>query len=108
MKHKVFYEARDTPLAGSGAAGKKGAAEVLILQEPAALSPGTMDQEELPPLSPARCLGCPYPSHGFLCWGRDGGCLRTRMADIRGRERGPDRSSHRAFPQKAQHPGAVL
>ena len=18
-----------------------------------------------------RCRGCPYPSHGFLCWGRD-------------------------------------
>ena len=25
----------------------------------------------------ARCEGCPYPAHGFLCWGEDGRCLRT-------------------------------
>lgn len=24
-----------------------------------------------------KCKGCPYPSHGFLCWGKDGGCLRN-------------------------------
>ena len=24
-----------------------------------------------------RCEGCPYPAHGFLCWGEDGRCLRT-------------------------------
>ncbi len=24
-----------------------------------------------------RCKGCPYPAHGFLCWGQDGECLRT-------------------------------
>ena len=23
------------------------------------------------------CDGCPYPRHGFLCWGADGTCLRT-------------------------------
>ncbi len=23
------------------------------------------------------CKGCPYPAHGFLCWGQDGECLRT-------------------------------
>ena len=27
MKDTIFYEARDTPLAGSGAAGKKAAAK---------------------------------------------------------------------------------
>ena len=25
----------------------------------------------------SRCEGCPYPAHGFLCWGEDGHCLRT-------------------------------
>lgn len=25
----------------------------------------------------AQCEGCPYPAHGFLCWGEDGRCLRT-------------------------------
>ena len=28
------------------------------------------------------CNGCPYPRHGFLCWGADGTCLRTRMNEI--------------------------
>lgn len=30
--------------------------------------------------------GCPYPCHGFLCWGRDGGYLRTRMERTDGRK----------------------
>lgn len=30
----------------------------------------------------ARCTGCPYPAHGFLCWTRDGECLRTRVEQI--------------------------
>lgn len=25
------------------------------------------------------CLDCPYPGHGFLCWGEEADCLRTRM-----------------------------
>lgn len=29
-----------------------------------------------------RCDGCPYPRHGFLCWGADGTCLRSRMNEI--------------------------
>ena len=28
----------------------------------------------------ARCDGCLYPAHGFICWRRDGTCLRTDMA----------------------------
>ena len=28
---------------------------------------------------PYRCEGCPYPANGFLCWGRDGKCLRSEM-----------------------------
>ncbi len=29
------------------------------------------------------CEGCPYPAHGFICWGPDkGGCLRSEMQKI--------------------------
>ena len=28
------------------------------------------------------CKNCPYPRHGFLCWGADGTCLRSRMNEI--------------------------
>ena len=28
------------------------------------------------------CKDCPYPRHGFLCWGVDGTCLRSRMNEI--------------------------
>lgn len=27
----------------------------------------------------SRCEGCPYPAHGFQCWGEDGRCLRTML-----------------------------
>ena len=30
----------------------------------------------------SRCDGCPYPGHGFLCWGSEDDCLRTRMEKI--------------------------
>lgn len=47
-----------------------------------------------PPPDPApvcrkyeRCVGCPYPRHGFVCWNRDGSCLRTEMAEIYEKER---------------------
>ena len=43
-----------------------------------------------------RCEGCPYPAHGFLCWGEGGECLRTRMEDIReGEKRDADQSGVR-------------
>lgn len=29
-----------------------------------------------------RCKGCPYPGHGFICWGKDGSCLRTIMEKV--------------------------
>ncbi len=29
-----------------------------------------------------RCEGCPYPATGFVCWGPDGGCLRSEMEKI--------------------------
>jgi len=24
-----------------------------------------------------RCVGCPYPGVGFICWCQDGSCMRT-------------------------------
>ena len=28
----------------------------------------------------SKCLGCPYPRHGLMCWSKDdGSCLRTDM-----------------------------
>ena len=29
-----------------------------------------------------RCKGCPYPSHGFVCWRKDGACMRTDVGKI--------------------------
>ena len=29
-----------------------------------------------------RCRGCPYPGHGFLCWSKDGECLRDAVRRI--------------------------
>ena len=31
---------------------------------------------------PRIATDCPYPRHGFLCWGADGTCLRSRMNEI--------------------------
>ncbi len=33
-----------------------------------------------------RCEGCPYPDHGFVCWGPDEGCLRNEMQKINARK----------------------
>ena len=36
----------------------------------------------------ARCAGCPYPGHGFLCGGADEErCLRTEVARIMEQDR---------------------
>ena len=29
-----------------------------------------------------KCEGCPYPHHGFICWGRDGSCMRTDVEEL--------------------------
>lgn len=34
-----------------------------------------------------RCDGCPYPGHGFLCWGIGEDCMRTRMEEINSRRK---------------------
>ncbi len=33
-----------------------------------------------------RCVGCPYPGHGIVCWHPDGTYLRTDMNKINGLE----------------------
>ena len=30
------------------------------------------------------CKGCHYPAHGFICWVRDGDCMRQTMRKIYG------------------------
>jgi len=32
-----------------------------------------------PPKDPARCVSCPYPGVGFICWIPGGSCLKTDM-----------------------------
>lgn len=29
-----------------------------------------------------RCEDCPYPHHGFICWSRDGSCMRTDVEEL--------------------------
>ena len=33
------------------------------------------------------CVGCPYPANGFLCWGKDGKCLRSEMRRLNATDR---------------------
>jgi hypothetical protein len=40
------------------------------------------------PEDTARCVGCPYPGVGFVCWGTDGSCMRTEVERISRRSRG--------------------
>ena len=44
----------------------------------------------------SRCEGCPYPSHGFVCWHDEERCLRTEMEKIneRDKERRKNASNH--------------
>ena len=34
-----------------------------------------------------KCKGCPFPSTGFICWGSDGECLRTRFEKLQRKEK---------------------
>ena len=48
----------------------------------------TTIQRELPPALTGpveRCAGCPYPGHGFVCWGVGKDiCIRTEVAPDHG------------------------
>lgn len=41
-----------------------------------------------PPQDPTRCIGCPYPGVGFICWSTDGSCLRTDVEKFSRRSSG--------------------
>ena len=34
----------------------------------------------------SRCKDCPYPAHGFLCWGSGEDCMRTRVEKLNRKE----------------------
>ena len=49
----------------------------------------TPPREEAEPLvcrRSERCNGCPHARHGFICWHRDGNCLKTDMEEIEERK----------------------
>ena len=29
------------------------------------------------------CIGCPFPSSGFICWSDNGECMRTRIEKLK-------------------------
>ena len=35
---------------------------------------------------PYRCESCPYPKVGFVCYGKDGSCLRSDVQEIEARQ----------------------
>lgn len=35
-----------------------------------------------------RCIGCPYPGVGFICWSSDGFCMRTDVEKFSRRSKG--------------------
>lgn len=52
-------------------------------------APGTRKKtEEAPVCSRSKlCEGCPYPSHGFICWHDEEHCLRSEVEKIQVRKR---------------------
>ena len=76
---------------------------VSILRRVRAMAvPGYAPEPEQKPVCRqfSRCEGCPYPAHGFLCWGSEEDCMRTRVKKLnekesaygvpRARDRDPD------------------
>jgi len=41
-----------------------------------------------------RCEGCPYPSHGFICWHDENKCLKTEMERISNKEKRRNERNH--------------
>ena len=33
------------------------------------------------------CIGCPFPSTGFICWGDSGDCMKTRLEKMKENEK---------------------
>lgn len=46
------------------------------------------EAKENPPVCRERpyCLNCPYPAHGFVCWGEDENCMRKNLHQIYDKE----------------------
>lgn len=58
---------------------------VSILRRVRAMAvPGYTPEPEQKPVCRqfSRCEGCPYPAHGFLCWGSEEDCMRTRVKKL--------------------------
>ena len=53
------------------------------------------------------CEGCPFPSHGFLCRGEDGECMRTRLMKLSDKEE-PKWICHFPPGGRWNSPGAVI
>ena len=47
---------------------------------------GLPDNEPVTCRKYEQCDGCNYPAHGFICWHRDGTCLKTDMEEIEERK----------------------
>ena len=47
-------------------------------------APGYAPEPEQKPVCRqfSRCEVCPYPAHGFLCWGGEDDCMRTRVSTL--------------------------
>lgn len=61
--------------------------DILCQLRKAAISTPTAAPEPVePPVCTLfeHCKGCPYPAHGFNCWGQDGDCMRQTVRKIQG------------------------
>lgn len=61
---------------------------------------GRLQPEERPKGPFKSCGDCPYPSHGFVCYGSEGDCLRTDMDKIH-RKSGKEKTHVRNETAKA-------
>ncbi|WP_204884733.1 hypothetical protein [Pseudoflavonifractor phocaeensis] len=71
-------------------------------------APGYAPEPEQKPVCRqfSRCEGCPYPSHGFLCWGSEDDCMRTRMKKLNEKETEHEDQSGLVYPEDS-HVGIV-
>jgi hypothetical protein len=51
------------------------------------ITTGRIPPDERPHGPFKSCGNCPYPSHGFICYGSEGDCLRTDMQRIHSRNK---------------------
>lgn len=51
------------------------------------ITTGRIPPDERPHGPFKSCGNCPYPSHGFICYGSEGDCLKTDMQRIHNRNK---------------------